>query len=401
MNKIVKILILYDFFVVTAFGLLTPIFAIFVTNYIVGGNLLVVGIAEAIYLGTKAVGQIFVADYLDIEPSDKRNWRWAFVGSLVFSLAALLYIFCRYPFHLYLVELIMGVSSACEYPAFYALFLRHLDRRRRTFQLSFHNAAIEIGQAGAAAIGGALAYFFGFFNLFVIVAILSLFSTALLTNIYPIIKQMEKKERAESTKDFLPVVSSLSTSEDDLVKILPIRRYGESILREHAKPIKEIDDSLRLLAKNMLATMYRLNGAGLAANQVGVLKRIVVVDIGDGPLVLVNPKILKKSWQRETAEEGCLSLPGLVLKIRRPKNIEIEYFRIDDGKRIKLKASGLLARAILHEIEHLDGILIIDKLTFWQRARYKKQLAEIKETTQQLVKEREGAETIKRTKQTS
>lgn len=401
MNKIVKILILCDFFIITGFGFLTPIFAVFVIDHIIGGTLLVVGIAEAIYLGTKAVGQIFVADYLDIEPSDKRNWRWAFIGSLVFGLSAFLYIFCRYPIHLYLVELIMGASTACEYPAFYALFLKHLDRKRRNFQLSFHSAAIEIGGAAAAAIGGVLAHFLGFSNLFVIVALFSLLGTAFLISLYPIIKQMGKKERAESTKDFLPTVSLSTASEERPAEILPIRRYGDPILREHAKPVKEIDKALCLLAKDMLATMYRFNGAGLAANQVGALKRIIVIDIGDGPLVLINPKILKESWQRETSEEGCLSLLGLTLKIRRPKYVEIEFFQINDGKRTKIKASGLLARAIIHEIEHLDGILIIDKLTFWRKAKYKRHLAELKEITRQLLKEREKAETSKKFTQVS
>jgi len=175
-----------------------------------------------------------------------------------------------------------------------------------------------------------------------------------------------------------------------------IRRYGESVLREHAKPIKEIDDSIRDLAKNMLATMYHFNGVGLAANQVGVLKRLVVVDIGGGPLVLINPKIIKKSRRCETVEEGCLSLPDLVLKIKRPHSIEVETFQITDGRRIKIKADGLLARTILHEIDHLNGVLIIDKLTFWRMIKFKKKLAEIKETTRQLIKEREKIEKIKK-----
>ncbi len=391
MNRIVKTLILYNFLIVSGFGLLSPIFAVFVTRHIIGGTVLVAGIAGAIYLGTKAAGQIFVADYLDIESSDKRNWRWALIGSLVFGLAVLLYIFCRYPLHLYLVELLMGLAAACEYPAFYAIFLKHLDRRRKTFQISFHTTAIELGEAGAAGLGGFLAHYFGFFNLFIIVAAFSLAGSFFLINLYPLISQLEKKERAESTKDFLPVVGSRGEDwrkTDESAKFLIIKRYGEPALREHAKPVKEIDDSLYSLAQNMLATMYRFNGAGLAANQVGELKRLVVIDIGEGSLVLINPKILKESWQREASEEGCLSLPGLVLKIRRPRYIEIETFQITDGKRIKIKASGLLARAIIHEIEHLDGILIIDKLTFWQRLRFKKQIAEIKENTQQIVKER-------------
>ncbi len=395
MNKIVKVLIFYNFIIVSAFGLLNPVFAVFVTNQIIGGTLLVVGIAEAIYLGSKAIGQIFVGDYLDIEYSDKRNWRWAFIGSLIFSLSTLLYIFSRYPIHLYLIELVMGIFSACQYPAFYSLFLKHLDRRRRTFQISFQNTATEIGEAGAAVVGGLLAYYLGFFNLFIFVAALSLIGSFLLIKLYPIISQMEKKEQAESTKDFLSIIPSQKQEEQKPAQVLVIKKYGDPVLRDHAKIVKEIDDSLRDLVQNMLATMYHFGGAGLAANQVGELKRVAVVDIGEGPLILINPKIIKKSWQRETAEEGCLSLPGLVLKVRRPKQIEIETFQLADGKRVKIKAKSLLARAIIHETEHLDGILIIDKLYFWQRAKFKKQLAEIKETTRHLIKEREKMEKIK------
>lgn len=392
MNRSIKTLIAYNFFIVFGFGLLAPIFAVFITRQIIGATVAVAGIAEAIYLGTKGVGQIFVADYLDMEQEDKRNWRWALIGSLIFGLSTPLYILCHRPIHLYLIELLMGISAAFEYPAFYSLFLRHLDRRRKTFQLSLHNTIIELGTAAAAAIGGLLASYFGFFNLFFVVMGCSLFGTVLLITMYPSLSKEEKKEREESTKDLLPIVSSSAVLTP---KILDVRHYGDSILRDRARSIKEINDEVRQLAVDMTATMVAKDGVGLAANQVGQLKRLIVLDIGQGPMVLVNPKILDKSKKREALEEGCLSLPGLSVKVRRPCKINLEYFQLSDGRRIKLLAEGILARVILHEIDHLDGVLLIDKLTFWQRGRFKKQLLAIKQQTQQEMKDREKGKKTK------
>jgi peptide deformylase len=386
MSRSVKILVAYNFFIVFGFGLLTPIFAVFITKQIIGATVAVAGIAEAIYLGTKGIGQIFVADYLDIEQEDKRNWRWALIGSLIFGLSTPLYIFCHRPIHLYLVELVMGIAAALEYPAFYSLFLRHLDRRRKAFQLSLHNTIIELGTAVAAAIGGVLASYFGFFNLFFVVMGCSLFGTILLITMYPSLSKEEKKEHEESTKDSLPVVSSSATIAP---KVLGTRHYGDPVLRDRARSIKEINDEVRQLAADMIVTMVQGDGVGLAANQVGQLKRLIVVDIGQGPMVLINPKILDKSKKREALEEGCLSLPGLSLRVRRSCKINLEYFQLSDGKRIKLLAEGILARVVLHEIDHLDGVLLIDKLSFWQRGKFKKQILAIRQQTQQEIKDRE------------
>jgi|GEM_PF-139281 len=392
MNRSVKILVAYNFFIVFGFGLLTPIFAVFITRQIIGATVAVAGLAEAIYLGSKGIGQIFVADYLDIEQEDKRNWRWALIGSLIFGLATPLYILCHRPIHLYLIELLMGLSAALEYPAFYSLFLRHLDRRRKTFQLSLHNTIIELGTAVAAAIGGILASYFGFFNLFFVVMGCSLFGTVLLITMYPSLSKEEKKEREGSIKDSLSIIFSTAVIAP---KVLDIRHYGDPVLRDRARSVKEINDEVRQLAADMIATMVKGDGVGLAANQVGQLKRLIVLDIGQGPTVLVNPKILDKSRKREVLEEGCLSLPGLSLKIRRPCKINLEYFQLSDGKRVKLLAEGILARVILHEIDHLDGILLMDKLYFWQRGRLKKQLLAIKQQTQQETKDREKGRKLK------
>lgn len=204
----------------------------------------------------------------------------------------------------------------------------------------------------------------------------------------------KNKQTEESTENLLPLMPTSGTSH--LPKILDICHYGDPILRDHSKPVKEINNELRQLVDDMIATMVKFNGVGLAANQVGRSKRLIVVDVGgavpnskEGLLVLLNPKILKKSRRREAQEEGCLSLPGLSIKVRRPRQVDLEYFQLNDGRRVKLSAEGLLARVILHEIDHLDGVLLMDKLTFWQRMRIKKQLLAIKQQTLQELKEKE------------
>jgi peptide deformylase len=123
----------------------------------------------------------------------------------------------------------------------------------------------------------------------------------------------------------------------------------------------------------MVQTMERNNGVGLAAPQVGENKRIIVMrtDIeGQEFFELVNPKILKKSKETEINEEGCLSFPKIFFKVKRPKEIEVGGIDIN-GKEIKLKAPGLMARVLCHEIDHLDGILFIDRLSFFQKIKFK------------------------------
>lgn len=141
-----------------------------------------------------------------------------------------------------------------------------------------------------------------------------------------------------------------------------IREYGDEILRKKAREVELIDDKIRELIEDMLETMHKYNGVGLAAPQVGVLKRIVVIDLYDGnePLRLINPKILKTKGTQEV-EEGCLSFPNQYAKMIRPEEVTAEALN-EKGEKIKIKAKGLLAQAICHELEHLDGILFIDNM---------------------------------------
>ena len=144
--------------------------------------------------------------------------------------------------------------------------------------------------------------------------------------------------------------------------IRQIREYGDEILRKKSREVDVVDDKIRELLDDMLETMHKYNGVGLAAPQVGILKRVVVIDLYDdnGPLKLVNPKIVKQKGKQEV-EEGCLSFPNQYAKMIRPEEIVAEALN-EKGEKIKIKAKGLLAQAICHEIGHLDGVLFIDNM---------------------------------------
>lgn len=136
--------------------------------------------------------------------------------------------------------------------------------------------------------------------------------------------------------------------------------YGDPVLRRKAKPIQKVTPSLRALAEQMLETMKAHDGIGLAAPQVGVSQRLVVVHVEEEDLVLMNPRIVARDG-RATDTEGCLSFPGLQGKVTRPARITVQALnRL--GREIKLEAEGLLARVIQHEMDHLDGVVFIDKV---------------------------------------
>ena len=139
-------------------------------------------------------------------------------------------------------------------------------------------------------------------------------------------------------------------------------------MRRKARDIKEVTPEIKKLAEDMIETMVNVKpeGLGLAGPQVGISKNIFVAQTTDGPRIFINPEIIKKSKETETMEEGCLSLPGVWLNIKRAKAAELEYLDAE-GKISKIKAEGLFARILQHEIDHLKGILIIDKVNFWQK----------------------------------
>jgi peptide deformylase len=146
---------------------------------------------------------------------------------------------------------------------------------------------------------------------------------------------------------------------------LKIEMLGSDVLRKPAAEIQEIDEELRLLIEDMYETMYEAEGIGLAGPQVGVSRRVCVVDLNDGQtprMALINPRVVESGKQTDRAEEGCLSIPGVVGLVTRPAEIVVEALD-PDGSRIRLEASDLLARCLQHEIDHLDGVLFIDRLS--------------------------------------
>ena len=140
-----------------------------------------------------------------------------------------------------------------------------------------------------------------------------------------------------------------------------IRKDGDEILRKKSKPVKEVTENIRLLVEDMLETMKEANGVGLAAPQVGILKRVIVVDIGEGPIAMINPEIINSCGTQE-GYEACLSVPGKSGVVIRPKELSVKFWDLD-GQEVNIEAEDFFARAICHEIDHLDGRLFIDIAT--------------------------------------
>lgn len=147
---------------------------------------------------------------------------------------------------------------------------------------------------------------------------------------------------------------------------LDIHTLGDRVLRQPAKRVAKVDASVRDLAYDMLKTMYSSDGIGLAAPQVAVNKQLIVVDVDPEsattpPLVLINPKVIRTSKEVCADQEGCLSIPGVYLDVVRPRAIEVS-FKDEHGRPQKIKAADLLARCILHEMDHLTGVMFVDRV---------------------------------------
>jgi peptide deformylase len=155
------------------------------------------------------------------------------------------------------------------------------------------------------------------------------------------------------------------------MSILPIITLPDPLLRQDSMPVERVDSDILRLADDMLETMYKAPGIGLAAVQVGVPRRLVVLDVSDddekkSPLTLINPEIVRLGTGVRMHEEGCLSIPDVRVEIERPSTLTVEYLD-REGKKLQLEAEGLLATAIQHEIDHLNGKLIIDFLSRLRR----------------------------------
>ena len=163
----------------------------------------------------------------------------------------------------------------------------------------------------------------------------------------------------------------------------------DPILRKKSEMLEKVDDELRALLDDMLETMYDAPGIGLAAVQIGILKRLIVIDISKdqekkNPLFLINPEIISKSKKTSTYEEGCLSLPGHFAEVERPAECQIRFVDYN-GKTKELQANGLLATCIQHEVDHLDGVLFIDYLSKLKKDMIVKKLIKHKKELNKVV----------------
>ena len=149
--------------------------------------------------------------------------------------------------------------------------------------------------------------------------------------------------------------------------ILPIRTLGDPVLRQPAGPVEEFDDALGALAEDMIETMHEAPGVGLAAPQVGRAIRLIVFNIGEGPSALVNPTLSSLEGE-QVGEEGCLSIPGLYFEVRRAMRVTAQGFDTS-GEPVRIEAEELLARVLQHEVDHIDGLLFIDRLDEDERKR--------------------------------
>jgi peptide deformylase len=149
------------------------------------------------------------------------------------------------------------------------------------------------------------------------------------------------------------------------MSLLPLHLLGSPVLRQHSPEVKTVDDEVRQLVEDMFETMDAAKGIGLAANQVGVSRRVAVVDVDGDRFAMINPRIIETEG-RAVAEEGCLSIPDIYGDVTRPDQVVIEALD-SAGKQYRKEATGLKARAIQHEIDHLDGILFLDHLSLIRR----------------------------------
>lgn len=139
-----------------------------------------------------------------------------------------------------------------------------------------------------------------------------------------------------------------------------IRKVGDDVLRKISKPVVKFDERLKILVEDMIDTMYEADGVGLAAPQVGILKRVIVIDVGDGPKAYINPEIIYEEGE-QIDDEGCLSVPNRRGPVKRPYKVKVRAQDINGNEFIE-EGEELLARAFCHEIDHLNGVLFIDKI---------------------------------------
>lgn len=180
MNKVLKILLFSDFLIVSGFGFLAPIFAIFLKEQIIGGSLIAIGIAETVYLLTKSILQLFISKYTDWEKGNIRELHTLIIGSVFFIITPILYIFSTHIYHIYIAQFILGIGAALSYPGWMTLFTRFTDRNKEGYEWSIYDTSVSLGAALTAILGAVIANIFSFNTLFIIISLFSLVGTILL-----------------------------------------------------------------------------------------------------------------------------------------------------------------------------------------------------------------------------
>lgn len=202
-NKVIKVLITSDFFMLSAAGIVSPIFAIFITENVQGGNIALVGYVSTVYLLVKAFFQLIFGRWIDKKESEKYDFALLIVGSIITSLVPLGYIFSKLPWHIYVIEALNGLGFAMTLPSWYAIFTRHIDRGQEGFQWSLETMLVALGGAIAASAGGYLAEHYGFKLIFILMSVLSMIGSLFLILIYNELKTHKFVVTPRTTDEYI------------------------------------------------------------------------------------------------------------------------------------------------------------------------------------------------------
>ena len=196
-NKVVRVLVLGDIMFFSAYGLIGPIFAVFVTNQIAGATIATAGFAATINLLVRALLQMPIARYIDRHKGEKDDFKFMVAGSTLISIVPFAYLFVTTPLHLYLAQVVLGIGGALANPGWYAIFTRHIDKGKEGTEWTLENVGVGLAAAGTAAIGGILAQYFGFNNLFLIVGIVSLLGLVIQISLYSTAIELDHNENKQ------------------------------------------------------------------------------------------------------------------------------------------------------------------------------------------------------------
>ena len=199
-NKVIRVLVLGDIMFFSAFGLIGPIFAVFITNQIAGATVATVGFAATINLLVRSLLQMPIARHIDRHKGEKDDFLFMVVGSTLVSIVPFAYLFVTLPMHLYLAQVVLGIGGALTNPGWFAIFTRHIDKGKEGTEWSLENVGVGLAAAGAAAVGGVIAERFGFYNLFLIVGILSLIGLVVQISLYSTVIELDHNPNNENNK---------------------------------------------------------------------------------------------------------------------------------------------------------------------------------------------------------